>query len=165
MAASLISMVANFSESKKDKKCGQESERLREVLTKLVDKDARAYERVREAFRLPKESGKYKTKEVEQALKYAAEIPLQTARYSYEVLKLAEVLVKGVKPNIASDVGVASSLAEASIKSALLNVKINLVSIKDEEFKKEINRGIKKIADYLVKTETIFKTVEKKITD
>lgn len=164
MSAGLVSMVAKISQ---DRKIAEKSERLGSVLAGLIDEDAKAYEGVILAYQLPKgteEEKRERIEAIERALRRAAEIPLQTARYSYEILKLAEVLLPKTKPGLITDIGTASSLAEASIQSALLNVRINLASTKEEEFKKEINKGIGKIADYFVRARKIFQLVLKELS-
>lgn len=158
-AAALVSKVAKKSGNKE---IAEKSERFMEVLANLINKDAEAYKEVVSAYRFSKKNQTGEEK-IEKALKRAAEIPLQTARYSYEVLGLAEALLEKAKPGMISDVGTASSNARSSIESALLNVKTNLSSIKDEEFKREINKGIEKIADYFLRAEQIIKSVQTRI--
>lgn len=148
VAAGLLSMAAKFSE---DKKTAKRSERLMKVLMGLIEEDAKAFEKVME------------TKGEEKALKRAAEVPLQTARYGYEILKLAEGLVKNCNPNVITDIGVAAKMAEAAVEGALLNVKVNLASIKDEEFKKEIQKAIKDLYLTGYQTRAIISRIQGKI--
>ncbi len=128
MAAGLVSKAAKIS---KQKEIAEKSERFMSVLVTLISRDAEAFEKI-----LKKEPS------IEEALKYAAEIPLQTAKYSYEILKLAETLAKNCNPKVITDVGMAVKLAEAAVEGALLNVKINLASIKDKKFKKEMQEAV-----------------------
>lgn len=132
VAAGLVSMAAKISGNQK---IAEKSERFMKVLTGLIDKDAKAFEKVMKA----------KGKNREKALKYATEVPLQTARYSYEILKLAEALLKDCKPGVITDLGVAAKMAEAVVEGALLNVKVNLVSINDEGYKEEILEAAEKL--------------------
>ena len=115
LAAALVSMAAEFS---RNKDISAESRRLMNALTRLIDEDAKAF--------------------AAGDLKQATEVPLQTARHSYGVLKLAGALLENCNPNIVTDIGVAAKMAEAAVKGALLNVKVNLVSIKDEHYEKEV---------------------------
>ena len=119
-AAGLVAMAAKLS---KQKEIAEKSEKLMKLLMDLIDKDA-------EAFKWGD-------------LKEATEIPLQTARYSYEVLKLAEVLLESCNPKVLSDVGVAAKMAESAVEGALLNVRVNLISIKDQDYEKEILQAVK----------------------
>ena len=117
LSAGLVSMAAEFS---RNKDISEESRGLMNTLTRLVDKDAKAF--------------------AGGDLREATEVPLQTARYSYAVLKLAEALLESCNPNVITDIGVAAKMAESAIKGALLNVKVNLVSIRDEDYEKEVLR-------------------------
>ncbi len=122
LAAGLVAMAAQYST---DKKRADKSRRLASVLMDLIDRDARAF--------------------AGGDLKEATEVPLQTARYSYEVLKLAGALLKDCNPRLITDVGVAAKMAEAAVEGALLNVRVNLSSIKDEEYEKEILEAADKL--------------------
>jgi len=136
-AAALISMAARISG---ERKIAEKSERFRRVLQKLIIQDTLAFKKV------------IKEKGSQAALKGAAEVPLQTARYAFEVIKLAEILSKSCNLKVASDIGVAVLMAAAAVEGALLNVKVNLDLIEDEEFKKEIRKPIEKelyLAGYL----------------
>ena len=88
------------------------------TLTQLVDKDAKAF--------------------AAGDLREATRVPLQTARYSYRVLKLAGALLESCNPNVITDIGVAAKMAESAVTGALLNVTVNLGSIGDEDYEKEI---------------------------
>jgi len=122
LAAGLTSMAAKFSG---DQKTARRAERLMRVLMELIERDAQAF--------------------AGGNLGEATEVPLQTARYSYEVLKLVEFLLENCNKNLITDLGVAAKMAESSIEGALLNVKVNLASIKDEEYKKEILKAVEKL--------------------
>lgn len=164
-AAGLVAMAAKFS---KDKKIAKKAERLMKVLMSLITKDAEAFEKVMEAHHLSKVTEKEKEKrekEIEKALKYAAEIPLQTARYSYEVLKLAEFLLKDCNPSVITDLGIAALMAQAAVEGAILNVKVNLASIKDKKFKKEINKAVENLYLTGYQTRVITSRVQGKIAN
>ncbi len=166
MAVALCLMVAKLSQDPEAKICIRKAVAFKRVLVNLVDKDAEAFEKVMKAYKLPKTTEKEKAKrqeEIKKALKHAAEVPLETARYSYEVLKLVEILAEKGNPRAISDVGTAAMLCGASIKSALFNVNINLALLKDDEFKEEIEKGIEIIVDYPVKVAEISNEVHKKI--
>lgn len=139
MAAALVSMAAKLSG---DRKTAVKAGRLMKVLVELISRDAESFKRVIEE--------KYS----QAALKEATEIPLQTAKYSYEVLKLAEVLLENCNPNVITDIGAVAKMAEAAVRGALLNVKVNLALVKNDDYKKEINQAIDKfyLADYLART-------------
>ena len=145
LGSALLSMVCNLTLGKESyaavqdelKKILEKSEQLREKLTKLIDEDTEAFNEVMKAFKMPKETETQKEKRkqvIQQGFKTAAAVPLETARTCAQLLDLAQVVAeKGNKSSI-TDVAVAALMAKAGIASALLNVKINLGSIKDTTF-------------------------------
>lgn len=140
LAAGLISMAAEFS---RDRTTAQKAQQLGKVLLKLVDEDADAFAR--------------------GDLKEATEIPLQTAQYAYEVLKLAEVLVRNCNPRLITDIGVAGKMAEASVEGALLNVRVNLASLEDEEYKKDVLRAASKLCLTGSRARTILSRIQARL--
>ena len=175
LGASLVSMVCRLTIDKK----GYESvsdeiqsilpraEKLEHELRDLMQADNDAYARVMDAYKLPKSTDAEKvarTNAIQDALKHASSVPLQVAERCAQVLELAlPVSAKGNK-NAASDGGVGALMAEAGLRSAALNVSINLGSITDPAFVEEHRRRVNMLiaeAD-LIKRE-ILKIVEGRI--
>ena len=117
VSAGLVSMAAKFSRSKD---ISEQARALMGTLTNLIDRDAEAF--------------------ASRDLKEATQVPLQTAKHSYAVLKLAGALLKTCNPKVITDIGVAAKMAESAIKGAMLNVKVNLASIRDEDYEREALR-------------------------
>jgi formiminotetrahydrofolate cyclodeaminase len=117
LSAALVSMAAEFSQNKD---LSEQARTLMKTLTHLIDRDAEAF--------------------AARDLREATQVPLQTAKQSYAVLKLAAALVETCNPKVITDVGVAAKMAEAAVEGAMLNVKINLASIGDEDYKREVLR-------------------------
>ncbi len=144
LAAALLSMVANLTtDTREAERVLTEAGELRGSLEADVDADTAAFNRVMDAFRLPKGSDQDKevrSQAIQQALQGAATHPLKVAQRCLQVLELCRWAVKSGNPNALSDAGVASLLAFSGIKGALYNVDINLQSIKDPEFKGEMVR-------------------------
>jgi glutamate formiminotransferase/formiminotetrahydrofolate cyclodeaminase len=172
LGASLGGMVANLSAGKRgwDEKLeyfsvwAVKAQQLKDELLSLVDEDTGAFNKVMDAFALPKESAEEKTARsaaIEQATKYAAEVPLkvmETASKSYELL--AEMADKG-NPASVSDVGVGALATRACIQGASLNVRINLAQLKDEKFKGALAKRQRNIsADSDAQFEKITRVVE-----
>jgi len=146
LGASLGGMVANLSAGKRgwDDKVeyfsdwAVKAQQLKDELLSLVDEDTAAFNKVMDAFALPKQSAEEKAARVaaiEEATKHAAEAPMnvmETAAKSYELL--AEMAERG-NPASISDVGVGALAAHACIEGAALNARINLAQLKDEKFK------------------------------
>jgi len=115
-----------------------EADRLRGELLDLVDEDAKAFDQVMTAFRLPKETPEEqaaRSEAIQQGYKAAAEPPLRVCTQSLRVLELAAQVAEQGNPNAISDAGVAALLAAAALEGGALNVQINLGSIKDEAFR------------------------------
>jgi glutamate formiminotransferase/formiminotetrahydrofolate cyclodeaminase len=176
LGASLGGMVANLSAGKRgwdDKleyfsESAVEAQQLKDELLSLVDEDTAAFNKVMDAFALPKESAAEKTARsaaIEKATKYAAEIPLkvmETASKSYALL--GEMAAKG-NPASVSDVGVGALATRACIEGAALNVRINLGQLKDEKIKADLQEKVRKIsADSEAQFKTIIQVVESKLT-
>lgn len=142
IACGLLSMVANFTIGKeKYKKHEKEliellekSEVMRNRLTELVDLDAEAYGRVRDAYKAKDK------KAMQEALKEATAVPLEIANLCHQAIKLCPILLEKGNENLITDVGVPAHLLKAALDSALLNVEINLKGIEDEKFILEIRK-------------------------
>lgn len=145
IAAALTAMVARLSMGR-----GADDELLDQAvrtadhaattLLALVDRDAEAFDRVMTAMRMPRESDQEKAARLsalQEALQNATAVPLATAGHAMLVLALAPEIARMGNPNAVSDVGVAALLAHAAVRGALLNVAINLKSIKDSRFRQE----------------------------
>ena len=102
---------------------------LRTELLELAEQDASAYEAVIAARRLPRETGDERADRatrVTSATRDATRIPLRVAEAAAEVLRLAGRIAPLGNPHAVSDAGVAAQLASASVRGAVLNVRINL---------------------------------------
>lgn len=144
LGVSLGGMVANLSAEKRgwdDKlqyfsEWATKAQQLKDELLFLVDEDTAAFNKVMDAFALPRESAEERATRsaaIQAANKYAAEIPLrvmETAAKSYQLL--AEMAEEG-NPASISDVGVGLLALRACIEGAALNVRINLAGLKDEK--------------------------------
>ena len=175
LGASLGGMVANLSAGKRgwDDKLqffsdwAVKAQKLKDELLFLVDEDTNAFNKVMDAFGLPKGSDdekKARAAAIESATKYAAEIPLkvmETASKSYELL--AEMAEKG-NPASVSDVGVGALSTRACIEGAALNVRINLGQLKDEKVKSELSKKVEQLkADSESNFKKVSQVVESKI--
>jgi glutamate formiminotransferase/formiminotetrahydrofolate cyclodeaminase len=176
LGASLGGMVANLSAGKRgwDDKLeyfsdwAVKAQQLKDELLSLVDEDTAAFNRVMDAFGFPKESAEEKAARaaaIEEATKYAAEIPLkvmETASRSYELL--SQMAKKG-NPASISDIGVGALATRSCIEGAAFNVRINLGQLKDEKFKTDIQEKVRKVsADSEAQFKTIIEIVEAKLS-
>ena len=175
LGAALSSMVCNLTVGKEKytdvqseiKDALKKSERLRKDLTKLVDEDTEAFNDVMKAFKMPKETEEQKKKRslaIQEGYETAANVPLETAKTCEKILDVALVVAKKGNENSITDSAVSALMAQAGVESAILNVKINLGSIKDEEFVKKISSELDKLQKSVTKkTEEITKIVNSKL--
>ena len=175
LGASLGGMVANLSAGKRgwDDKLeyfsnwAVKAQQLKDQLLSLVDEDTAAFNKVMDAFALPKQAAEEKgarAAAIDQATKYAAEVPLkvmETASKSYDLL--AEMAESG-NPASVSDVGVGALATRACIEGAALNVRINLTQLKDETFKGVLEGKVRSVCAHSVaKFKEISQAVESKL--
>lgn len=145
LGAALTSMVCNLTIGKKKyadvegemKKIVKQSEDLREQFTVLIAKDTEAFNKVMEAFGLPKESDAQKALRnaaIEAATKEATMVPLEVMKHCIDALALAQNVAANGNKNSVSDAGVSALMLHAACESAALNVRINLNGLNDAEF-------------------------------
>lgn len=145
LAAALSAMVANLTVGRKKyaevndlmQELSTRFEKLSQKLIEDVDRDSDAYNRVFAAFKLPKETDEekqFRSEAIQQETKYAAQVPMEVARAVYEVLPQIDAIAQKGNSNAVTDVCVSMMCARTAILGALLNVRINLTSIKDEAF-------------------------------
>ena len=138
LAASLVAMVASMSDGLAE--IAAEAESARAELLALADEDARAFDLVMAAFRLPKATEAEKAARsaaIQEGYKAATVPPARLCAGALRVLELAAETAERGNPNAVSDAGVAALLAAAAVEGAALNVLINTGSIKDEPFRRE----------------------------
>lgn len=145
IAAALTEMVAGLTIGKKkyaevEEQMKQLVERVQEIRQQLildVDRDSEAYNVVFAAFQMPKETDEQKaarSAQIQEATKIAANVPMEVARRVYSLLSDIEEVVSNGNQNAVTDGCVAMMSARNAIIGALFNVRINLTSIKDEQF-------------------------------
>lgn len=158
LGAGLLSMVCRLTIGKKGYEAVQadmesalvKSDELHKRLVSLIDEDTNAFNAVMAAFKMPKESPEEKEKRtaaIQTAFKKAADIPFNIAVTCEEVLTLAESLVNKANTNAISDIGVAALSAHSGLEGAVMNVKINLPSIKDQDYVNSKKQEITKLVE------------------
>jgi formiminotetrahydrofolate cyclodeaminase len=148
LGAGLISMVCNFTLGNPKYAAVQDeisallkkSESLRRELTDLVEADVQAYTEFSRTMKMPRDTEEQKTiraRALDKARKAATEVPMRVAEACVAVMGLCSMALEKGNTNLVSDVGVGILAAEAGLRSAALNVLINLGSIKDEGYVNE----------------------------
>jgi len=154
VAASLSEMVARLTIGKDGydafeedmKKIAEDAADYRNKLIKDIDRDSNAYNNVMAAFKLPKateQEQKNRKRAIQEALKSASLVPLEVAKDAFKIIELAEKVVRYGNENAVTDGAVAVMMARTAVLSALYNVKINLISIKDLDFIEKVRKEIK----------------------
>jgi len=153
MAASLVAMVARLSVGKKKYKEIEpqmleiigKADRIQEDLTKAVKIDSEAFEDVMAAYKLPKASEEeinIRGIAIEAAMLHAAKVPLGVAEMAVEAMELASIVTEIGNLNAISDGASGNAVARASFTGAVLNVKINLASLTDQDETKKLIESI-----------------------
>jgi formiminotetrahydrofolate cyclodeaminase len=175
IGASLVAMVANLTIGKKKyadvaedmKQVLHDAGLLREEMEKLTEEDAKSFDAVMSAFKMPKETEEEKQERrgrIEDATKLATRVPLEVMRKCLAGLELCTVVAEKGNRNSVSDAGVASLQFEAGAKGAMLNVLINLPGIADEKFREEARTEAESIYGSVEsRSKNILETVKSKM--
>lgn len=157
VGASLLAMVAglpkpraaNNDEARRLSAAGARVTELSAELSALIDRDSEAYERVVEAFRLPKGTDVEKaarTAGIQEALRDATDTPLGVMRACAAAIRQAADVAAFGNRNASSDVQVGLELLAAGLRGAKLNVEINLGSLKDAVFVEKARKEAERLA-------------------
>ncbi|RLD26798.1 MAG: glutamate formimidoyltransferase, partial [Bacteroidetes bacterium] len=165
LGVSLGTMVANLSAHKAgwdDKweefsEWAEKGQAYKNKLLALVDEDTNAFNKIIDGFRMPKSNDKEKqarTKAIEEATKYATEIPFQVMETAYQSMEVMYMMVKIGLQSSLSDAGVGALCARSAVYGAYFNVRINAKDIKDRIFANDILSRAKSVFDKTVALET-----------
>ncbi|MEW6134850.1 MAG: glutamate formimidoyltransferase [Bacteroidales bacterium] len=143
LGAALGTMVANLSAHKPGwdeewesfSDWAEKGHHLMEELLQLVDEDTRAFNKIMDAFGLPKATEEEKAarkKAIQEATLYATLTPLQTMEKSFEAFEIIRAMAEKGNPNSVSDAGVGALCARTAVMGAYLNVKINAAGLEDK---------------------------------
>jgi len=145
LGAALGQMVAGLSRKKKSQaayieplgEAATEFQAAAKQLAESIDRDASAFESVLAAYKLPQgtpEEQSRRDQAIEQALKGAAEAPLEVARKAAELFDRLGQLEPMASPSMLSDVQVGRLMAAAAVRGSVDNVIINVESLSDTAF-------------------------------
>ncbi len=173
--AALATMVANLSSHKAGwderweefSNWAEKGKYFMEQLTKMVDEDTNAFNKIMNAFGLPKGTDEEKTartKAIEDATIYAIEVPYKVMQLCYESMEVIKAMAEHGNPNSVTDAGVGALAARSGVMGAFLNVKINAAGLKDKTVTQSyIDRGNEIVAKTIEMEKTILSIVEGKI--
>lgn len=175
LGAALATMVANLSSHKAgwDDRWDEFSDwavrgqEIKDDLLRLVDEDTESFNRVMDAFGMPKGSDDEKAARsaaIQAATRYAAEVPFRTLLRSFDAFEVIRAMAEHGNPNSVSDAGVGALCARSAVIGAYLNVKINAAGLKDREFADDLlKRGAEIERGAIEREAEILKIVNQKI--
>jgi len=128
LAAALSTMAARFSVEHlaEAETLADKAEKLRGRVVPLARADARAYGRVLDAYRTPRDDEEGRRRRIREALSEAADVPLSIAEIGAEVAVISARLAEEGNPNLRGDAVTAAALAEAGVRAAVALVEINV---------------------------------------
>ncbi|MGL5888621.1 MAG: glutamate formimidoyltransferase [Bacteroidia bacterium] len=153
LGVALGTMVANLSSHKRGwddrweefSDVAEKGQHLQQQLIKLVDEDTRSFNRIMDAFGLPKANDEEKaarTAAIQAATLYATQVPLRVMEVAYEGFELVHSMAEKGNPNSVTDAGVGALALRSAVMGAFLNVKINAAGLSDKAIAAElIGRG------------------------
>jgi len=164
LGIALGTMVANLSSHKKGwddrwkefSDWAEKGEYYKSELVKLVDADTKAFNQIMQAFGLPKgneEEKKVRTKAIQDATKYAIDIPFKVMETAFASLEVIKAMAETGNPNSVSDAGVGALCVRSAVMGAFMNVRINAAGYDDKEYVAEIVQKGKVIENKTVEME------------
>jgi len=175
LGASLATMVANLSAQKKGwedrwksfSDWAEKGQIMKQKLLDLVDEDTASFNGIIDAMRLPKSTDDEKTARknaIEQATKYAVEVPLQVMKISLSCFEFIENMTTNGNPNSITDAGVAALSCRSAVWGAFLNVKVNALGLEDKTYVDQIlAEGEKMLAEAMNWEQKIIKQVHESL--
>lgn len=152
MGAALGTMVANLSSHKAGwddrweefSNWADKGKYYMDELLHLVDEDTVAFNRIMDAFGLPKKTDAEKlarTEAIQAATRYAIEVPFRVMQLCYGAMEVMKAMAENGNPNSVTDAGVGALAARSGVYGAFLNVKINSASLNDKEYTAKVLAG------------------------
>jgi glutamate formiminotransferase/formiminotetrahydrofolate cyclodeaminase len=175
LGVSLATMVANLSSHKRGwddrweefSKWAEKGQAIKKELLYLVDEDTRAFNRIMSAFGMPKGSPEEKAarhQAIQDATRYAIEIPFQVMLKAFESMEVIEAMVDKGNPTSVTDAGVGALCARTAVMGAYLNVKVNSADLEDKAWVEEVLQDGAEIVEAAVKNEkAILKLLESRL--
>ena len=111
---------------------------IRAQLVDLIDKDTESFNEFMKAIRLPKgseEQIKYRNSAIQEATLFSIDVPFKTSKECLKALSIIEYILEYGNQNAITDIGVGTLMLYTGVEGAILNVKVNLSSLENEELK------------------------------
>ena len=175
LGISLATMVSNLSSHKRGwddrwkefSDWAEKGQYYKDELIKMVDEDTHAFNKIMDAFGLPKSSEteiKNRNQAIQDATRNAIEVPFKVMKLSLESMEIIKAMAETGNPNSASDAGVGALAARSAVIGAFLNVKINASGLGDKQYiEKTLNEGEKIQENAIILEKEILDIVNSKI--
>ncbi|MCH2199937.1 MAG: glutamate formimidoyltransferase [Flavobacteriales bacterium] len=173
MGVSLGTMVANLSAHKRgwDDRWEEFSEwavrgmEFQEQLIAMVDEDTNAFNKIMEAYGMPKNTDADKaarTQAIQDATKYAIEVPLKVARLSYQSMEVMKAMAEIGNPASVTDAGVGALCARTAVIGAVMNVQVNTGDLTDDAYKAKV---LAEGAELVASAESLEATIRRRVNE
>jgi glutamate formiminotransferase/formiminotetrahydrofolate cyclodeaminase len=173
LGAGLAGMVGNLTSGKRDmfevfqhmSELADQAQSVKDQLIAAVDRDTDAFNEIIQAVRMPKKTKEEKKAQdaaMEDANQNATTVPLETARLCLEAMRLAHTAAMKGNPASITDAGVAAHMARAGFEGAVYNVRINLLSVNSEDFKKETTAKVKALSS---EVDSLFRSTTERVEE
>jgi glutamate formiminotransferase/formiminotetrahydrofolate cyclodeaminase len=175
LGISLATMVANLSSHKTGwdarwkefSDWAEKGQQIKDSLLNLVDEDTNAFNKIMNAFGLPKSTDSEKaarTLAIQEATKFAIEIPLKVMELSLQSMEIIKAMAEIGNPNSVSDAGVGALCARSAVMGAFMNVRINASGYSDKNYIDTVISNGKEIENKAIELESeILNIVNEKI--
>ncbi len=166
MGAALATMVANLSSHKRGwdhrwkefSDWAEQGKALHDRLLRLIDDDTAAFNRIMDAFGMPKATAEEQAARrhaIQEATKHAIEIPFQVMQTAYESMAVIQAMAEVGNPNSVSDAGVGALAARSAVMGAYLNVRINSGDVEDKGWVDDILARAADIQEKVIAAERV----------
>ena len=175
LGASLGTMVANLSAGKRGwedqvqffSEWADKGQMIKDKLLKAVDEDTLAFNQIMLGFGLPKateEEKSARTLAIENATKYACEVPFKVMQTASESLNLLAAMIENGNQNSVTDAGVGVLCVKTAVRGAYFNVMVNAKDLKDRTFAENLIADAKTLlSNNHAKADELLAKVEKAI--
>lgn len=177
LGAALATMDANLSSHKRGwderweefSNWAEKGQYYKETLLNMVDEDTNAFNKIMDAFGLPKSTNEEKAarkQAIQDSTKYAIEVPFKVMKLAYESMEVIKAMVEIGNPNSITDAGVGMLAARSAVMGAFLNVKINAAGLEDADYVTKVISEGNEIQEKAQSLETeMIALVNRKITE
>ncbi len=126
------------------------SREIRDKLTDLIDEDAKVFQMLMAAYRLPRDTEtkkKLRAEKLEVSLRDAAGIPFAIMKECCRAIELMEKIAISGNSMAISDAACGALICDAALKSASMNVLINTAAMTDAKYACSLNLKVSELLE------------------